>query len=267
MTEKNKYIDLIAKQLPLFCRKYNGRQKLYKLQTEYFLNYKNNQSISLVKRISSNKTVSETIYIWLGNQNLICEEVTHFKNIILTNRFNDFLKIIYAIGLEWYIYTNLRKQENYQLLSLTNHDKTQLFLSNTTTVNLLTKYFGQCTYLQYTNILDTKFIIYYHFCKNIPFKDIDVKIKVQANYLIKLNNELISSISYVIRSNLYHQNQLGVWRINSQLTINQATLLIKSLTDLLFIYVGQGVVNLNRYEALLTINRIFYLWQKKKGNR
>ena len=256
ITEKNKYVNLIAKQLSSFCKKYNGKQEPYKLQTEHFLNCKNNQSISLVKKISSNKTISETIYVWLSTQTLVCEEIIYFKNIILANRFNDFLTIIYTIGLEWYIYINLRKRQSYQLLSLINHDKRRVFLSNKITINLLINYFGQ-----YANILDTKCSIYYRFCKDIPLKDIDIKIREKNNDLIKLNNK---SISYIIRSNLYHRSQLGVWRINSQLTINQATLLIRNLIYLFFIYVGQGIAYLNKDEILLTANRIFYLWQRKK---
>ncbi len=265
--ENHKYIYTVSQQLNILNKRENKNQREYKLDIECSFNYRNNQSTSLVKKISGDEIISRTIYIWLSNQNFISEDYEYCKNIIFTNRFNDLFKVIYSIGLEWYIYTNLQIGQLYQELYLTNHNRQKWYLSKSQVIDSFFISFSQYSYKHCINLREAKFYIYYPCSKKFQVEDFCIQTKIEEHDLKWLSYRIIKNISYVIRSNLYHKNRFGIWRINNQLTHYKAKFLIKKVIYLWYIYYWYMISLLDRKLINFTINKMFYLWQRKKDNR
>lgn len=261
--ENHKYISTVSQQLNIL----NKNQREYKLEIEYSFKYRNNQSANLVKKISGDEIISRIIYSWLSNQNFISEDYEYCKNIILTNRFNDLFKVIYSIGLEWYIYTNLQIRQLYQELYLTNCNRQRQYLSKSQVINSFLISFSQYSYKHCMNLREAKFCIYYPCSKKLKVENFCIQTKIKEHDLKWYSYRIIKNIYYIIRSNLYHKNRFGIWRINNQLTHYKAKFLIKKVTHLWDIYYWYMIDSLDRKLINFTLNRIFYLWQRKKDDR
>lgn len=263
-SENNQYSSTISQHLKKIDKKSFKNQTKYKVHIECFFNYKNNQNVTLIKRINNNKTVSNIIRIWVNNQHLVYEELEHHKSMIFTNRFNELITTIYLTGLEWYMYTNLKIEQLYKKLYISNHNKQALCFSDSSVISSLIRSLSRYSYTRCRNIAKIRCSIYHCFNKYIPLDNVNIEMNELTCYCITPSNKSIKDFSHIIRSNLYHKNSKGIWRINNQLTINNANLLVQFLTYLYNEYYCNKVGILNRRLMQETTNNIFYLWQRKK---
>lgn len=265
--ENHRHIYTISQQLNTIDKREKKGRREYKLQVECFFNYKNNQNTNLVKKINSDATISSMIYFWLNNQNFIFEEYKYCENLILTNRFNNFFRVIYLTGLEWYTYTNLEIKQLYQNLYLANNNRQGQYLLKSQIISLFFISFVQYSCKQCINLREIKFCIFYPFNKENQIKGFYLQAKRKKTYFEWSSYRIIKNIFYIIRSNLYHKNKFGIWRVNSQLTNYKAKYLIKNVIYLLLTHYYYMINSLDKQFIGFTIDKILYLWQRKKDSR
>ena len=221
LSNSNKYINIITKHISIIFQRINNSQEIYGIQIESPLSYKNINMQNLIKKIDNNIIISNQLIYGLMN-NILCIEIFSFNTYCHylndSDELYELLSTIMYIGLEWYIYTNVKASAIYQKLYLYNQNQRLFFISIALFSNKILEYIAKYLNRIRINLKYVKCIIYKYISNIIYLIDIDLIIKhnSQTQYIIKPSNYSIEYIISNIRHKLYHRNNQGHWRINNQ---------------------------------------------------
>lgn len=267
INENKKYLNIISRHLQTALDKCSKLHYSHKLKLNSFFGYKNNKIIDLTKKINSNRTISRYTYILQSNQNFINKRNDTSISVDIEDSFQNFIRIINFIGLEWYIYINLHNKHLFKKLYLIENLNEKHYLSNLFNIIQLVLYFSKYSVIESMSFKQISTKISYKFNRLINFDFINIQINKNSKFVIKPNSNAVKLLSYAIRSKLYNKNYKGVWRIKNRIAVSQANLLITALTQF-WLLKYSSIMNLqDRKQTTNAINKKFYLWQQKKQKR
>ena len=262
---KKQYVYATNRYLDTISQKFTKFESKYKLQLKVFCSYKNNQNTDIIKKINANKAISKNLYLYLNSQDL-----THNRNPYCNfattkkNRLNELIYAVYLVGMEWYIYTNLRKENLYINLYSLDCKDSLLYLSSALIINAVTDYISKFIYAKSINLKEIKSYLFSKFDKHIHLQGIDLTREKDLNYRIRPSYKSVQHNLDILRYYLYRKNVKGVWKINHKTRLKRAQLLINYLNDSWnFHYISI----LNHQIMRNAIDTIFYLWLKKNNKR
>lgn len=265
--QNRKYVQIITRHISKIFAKANKCKKINRIVIKSPLNSKNIEYKNLLITISSDQTISKWLYTWFNSQDFICDNVLLWYFIDHINRSNklyEFLEILYYIGIEWYLYTNLKKSFLYLNLYLINQTKQILFLSNTLVTILIIRQISQFIHNKLINFKSVKCSIYKYYCKYVNLLDIEVNIRQSSRFIVKPSKQSIKYIFNILRNTLYHKNARGNWKINNYIKLNRLPFLVNHLLQLWYIYYSDIIDHLDIYKINHSIDNLFYSWQSKK---
>lgn len=265
--QNKKYVQIVTKHTSKIFAEANKCKKLNRVVIRSPLSSKNIQYQNLLITISSNQTILKWLYTWFDSQDFICDNVMlwyFIHHVNSNNKLYEFLEILYYIGIEWYIYTNLKNPFLYLNLYLINQTKQVLFLSNTLVAILVIKQMSQFIRNKLINFKHVKCSIYKYYYDYINLLDIEINIRQSSISIIKPSKQSIEYIFNILRHTLYHKNEKGNWRINNYIKTNKPLFLVNHLLQLWSVYYSQIVDQLDIHKINHSIDNLFYSWQAKK---
>lgn len=265
--QNKKYVQIITEHIYKVFEKANKYEKINRIIVTSSLNSKNLQYQILLKTISNNQTISRWLHAWFYKQDFMRESTTvwHFtEHIKYRNKLYEFLEILYYIGLEWHIYTNLKDPYLYLNLYLVNQTQQILFLSNARLTGFIVKQIGAFMSRRLINLRCARCSIYRYYHNYINLIDVEVKSEQNSNYIIKPNIKSIQYIFNILRRILYHKNTKGYWKMSNYIKINKSIFLINYLLKLWHIDYSNIVDNSDIYKINYNIDNWLYFWQAKK---
>lgn len=265
--QNKKYMHIITRHISKIFANASKCKKLNRVVIRSPLNSKNIQYQNLLITISSNQTISKWLYTWFDNQSFVCDNIMiwyFIHRINRSHRLYEFLEILYYIGIEWHIYTNLKNPLLYLDLYLINQTKQILFLSNTLVTILIIKQVGQFIRHKLINFKHVNCSIYKYYYNYVDLIDVEVNIKQRSRSIIKPSKQSIQYILDTLRHTLYHKNEKGNWKINNYIKMNKPTFLINRLLQLWYINYSNIIDHLDICKINYSIDNLFYSWQAKK---
>lgn len=226
----------------------------------------NPQSIRQI--FSSFSPITSKFYHWLNNANHINSKKIKYKQITILNisHENQLKRLLFNLlylGLEWYIYINLRIKAIYKNITCVYENQELLLFISKLYNKKLIRHIAKFISSKGININMINLYIFNDKNNLIKLSDMHIYINFLNSLTIKLNNNVISDLFKIIRKILYHKNKKNCWRINSNLKTKTARSLInKVLVNWYNDYCGilniSDINNLNK-----KIDYIIYKWQIK----
>lgn len=259
--------ETIKKHLIIILENTKKYKILNKIEIGFSGFYKNNQNINLIKKINGNRTISKRLCFLLNNQEIISQNLKSnifIKKIRDFNELYQFFSIIYYIGLEWHLYTNLQKNNLYLNFCFINENNKVLCLSSLSILNKILIYISKFINNQSANLQSVKCYLWDNHQQYLDFANIEIQIQQPLGYSLMPSNKSLKSIIKSMRSKLYHRNEKGFWRLNNQVAINEILLFTNYLLQSWDSYYFNIERKLYKKRIKQTIDRILYLWQRKK---
>lgn len=262
----DKYIFSITKPIVTILKKHCS---IYSTIVQSQLNLKGPSTNSIIKRVSFCKTVSKQLSYLLKKQNFFDGNIqleSINECIQNNNELSKLFHIIMYIGLEWFIYTNLKCKDLYKSLYFTNQDRYLFFISNCVTINKIVYYLAKFFHARNFNLKYFRCVVYKYNNSIIYFKDVDLKFYNPSKYIFNPSKESIKDIYSKIRNKLYHKNSQGYWRINQSVNPAHAVLFVNQILNTWY----DDYYNLLKKTELFKISQVaeemLYIWQIKKYN-
>lgn len=265
--QSHEYTRIIKNHITvLFCT-YSFTKNIYSLKIKTQLNCKHINNKQIIQKLDNDSFKSNVLNIWLNQQNFENKNMLNtylVQSINNQDNFSDFLDTIIYIGLEWYIYINLKIKFIYSKILISKQKESLLFVSINYIINLLLKNVANFLNLIDINLKFVKCIIYKYINHFIILDDFHIKIQNKVNLVVKISQQSITLINYAIRHKLYHKNRRGYWRANHYLHSTQAIFLIREILSNWYEYYHHIIDNQEEILINNTIDKLFYAWQMKK---
>ena len=178
------------------------------------------------------------------------------------NELYDLLAKIIYIGLEWYLYTNLKQDYLYRCLYLTNQNQQIFFATIVSVMNRAVESVSRFLHKIGANLKNTKCVVH-RSASLIYLADISL-VPRNTDFLIRPSQKSLNFLFDSIRKILYHKNAYGLWRRNTYMSSSQAMIRIKNI---LHLWHSKNSCILSKAELTkinITVDKIFYIWQVKK---
>ena len=265
MQQSAKYIKIVSNYIDQIFKASKKYHKIYNLQ--FILNCKNTMAKDVIKKIDSSQTISKKLYYWFARQDIVphnTSSIYFIKRASFCNELYNCLQFIYLIGIEWCLYTNLKNLDLYLNLYLINTIKEVILLSRTLYIQTFVKCINKFLCNKAINLKTTKCNTLTCYYKHINLLDIKIKKQQSLENITAISKTSIKNILYQIRYIFYCKNQIGYWRINSQLNKHKALLLTQDLLQFWYLYYfilikAEDIKSINK-----KVDQLIYLWQRKQ---
>lgn len=264
---KHQYIKIVKKHITkLFCI-YSSYKSTYSLKIKTQINYKDVSSQRVVQKLNNSQYISSILNTWLNQQNFINQNVlTRYltQSIKYESNFYSLLDTIMYIGIEWYLYVNLKIKSIYLKIFI-NKQPNYLFLVSVSLItNMVLENIASFLDLVGMNLRSVKCIIYKYINHFVFLDNISIITKDKDNLVVKVSQQSIKSVYRLIKYKLYHKNKLGYWRANNFLTSTQAVFFVRAILSDWYKYYNDIVYTKELTFVNNKIDKIFYTWQMKK---
>lgn len=265
--QDKKYIQTISKHISKLFKQADIYKQICKSQVTSLLSCKNIQNIKLIKIVEGNQIVLKKLYTWLNKESFVHNNnvwTNFLQEIHCKNELYRFLAVIYSVGLEWYIYTNLEDKKLYLHLYFIKYAEQIEILSDKLLIHRAITWLGKFTSSKSINLKIVECKIFNQHGSHLNLVDIEIDIRQKQLIVIKPTKKSLKHILYTIRSGLYHKNNSGYWRLNNHTKTSKAISMINHLLLLWHNYYLNILDSLDKEILNHIVDKILYLWQRKK---
>lgn len=178
----------------------------------------------------------------------------------------DLIEHILHVGLEWYLYSQLKTNYFYRCVLTLMYTKDIYIFSKSIFSSLIKKFlflfiksigFSRCNVNCKQNHKNK--ILFLDALIN-PFDTCNSYKEIS----IIMNQDSIKYLFYQIRQLIYHKNRIGYWRINNHLTYSQAINKIRQIMVEWYTYYSLLLDLKQLSDINVSISSIVYCWKSKK---
>lgn len=267
LQQKKDYIKTITNHISQIINKHKKNNKLCQVQIQYYLVCKNINYSKLIKKVDSHSIILKKLYSYLVRQDFFFnDDLSTFctDRFTFKDKLSYLLEMIFFTGLEWFIYSNIKRRYFYLETYLINQAEKIFLFSNILTINYLIKYLSIFTQNKSKNLKSLKINIYIIFFRHIIFNDIKIILNNKLRNKVKPSKKAFEYIFYTIRCKLYHKNNKSFWRSNNQLRIHEVLLFINHLLQSWLSYYLNILNKIEIKNLNKQLDGLIYLWQRKK---